>query len=116
MNHLLITNDVSNNVNLDKILKLDLGYKKLGRIRTSLDYLDHIHKDVFVMIRQLGPPTFFVTFTIGVNNWPILIITLKELYDDYICKNVSLKMTNHWTLKNLSEMTLSLAHVIMNIK
>jgi hypothetical protein len=83
-----MTNDVSNNVNLDKILKLDLGYKKLGRIKTSPDYLDHINKDVFAMIRQLGPPTFFVSFTIGVNNLPILIITFKELYDDYICKNV----------------------------
>jgi len=49
-------------VNLDKILKLDLSYKKLGGIKTSLDYLDHIHKDVFAMIRQLGPPTFFMTF------------------------------------------------------
>jgi len=112
----VIAKDVSNNVNLDNMLKLELGYKKLGHIRTSPDYLDHIHKDVFGMIRQLRPPTFFVTFTTNVHNWPILIITLKELYDDYICKNVSLKMTNHWTLKNLSKMILSLAHVIMNIK
>jgi len=59
-------------VNLDKIFKLDLGYKELGRIRTSSDYLDHIHKDVFAMIRQLGPPTFS-------NNWPILIITFKKI-------------------------------------
>ncbi len=61
-------------MNLGKILKLDLSYKKLGGIKTSLDYLDHIHKDVFAMIRQLGPPTFFMTFI----NWPILIITLKK--------------------------------------
>jgi hypothetical protein len=49
-----------------------------------LDYLDHLCKDVFAMIRQLGPPTFFMTFTTCVNNWLILIKTLKELYDQYI--------------------------------
>ncbi len=58
MNHVLIANDVSNNVSLKKTLKLDLGYKELGHIRTSLDYLDHIHKDVFAMIKQLEPLTF----------------------------------------------------------
>jgi hypothetical protein len=32
------------------------------------------------MIRKIGPPTFFVTFTIGVNNWFILMLTLKDLH------------------------------------
>ncbi len=63
MDRVLITNDVSNNVNLDKILKSDLGYKEWGYIRTSPDYLDHIRKYFFAMIKELGPPTFFVTFT-----------------------------------------------------
>jgi len=55
---ILTTNNVSNNVNLDKLLKANLGYKKLGRIRTSLDYLNSFWKDVFIMIKQLGPPSF----------------------------------------------------------
>ncbi len=37
---ILIVSDVSNNVNLDKILKSDLDYKELKCIRTSLDYLN----------------------------------------------------------------------------
>jgi hypothetical protein len=73
----LNASDVSTNVNLDKILKSNLGYKELSCIRTSLDYLDCLHKDVFVMIKQLGPPTFFMTFTTSVNNWLIFIKTLK---------------------------------------
>jgi hypothetical protein len=68
LSHVLKTNDVSTNVNLDKILKSDLRYKELSRIRTSLNYLDHLCKDVFAMIRQLGPPIIFVTFTTCVNN------------------------------------------------
>jgi hypothetical protein len=35
------------NVNLKKILKSDLGYKQLGRIITSLDYLDQFWKKSF---------------------------------------------------------------------
>jgi hypothetical protein len=46
---------------------------------------------VFAMIRQLGLPTFFVTFTTSVNNWPILVKTLKELYDQYIDENLRIK-------------------------
>jgi hypothetical protein len=40
---------------------------------------------------QLGPPTFFVTFTTSVNDWPMLIKTLKELYDQYIAENLKIK-------------------------
>ncbi len=68
------------------------------------------------MIKQLGSPTFFVTFTTNVNNWAILVKLLKELYADYICKNVGLKNKKSLALKNLLKMTLSLVHVIMNIE
>jgi hypothetical protein len=70
---------VSNNVNLDKLLKVNLRYKELGHIRTFPKHLYCLHKDVFAMIRQLGPPTFFVAFTMGINNWPTLIETLKRI-------------------------------------
>ncbi len=37
----LTTNGVSNIINLNKILKYDLGYKEFKeQIKTSLDYLD----------------------------------------------------------------------------
>jgi hypothetical protein len=32
------------------------------------------------MTKQFGPPTFFVTFTTCVNNWPIFGKTLKDLH------------------------------------
>jgi hypothetical protein len=61
---------VRNTKDLENILKSDMGYRELIKIRTSPDYLDRLRKNVFAMIRQLGPPTFFVTFTTGINNWP----------------------------------------------
>jgi hypothetical protein len=42
------------------------------------------------MIRQLGPPTFFVTFTTGVNNWPELVQMLEDLYVGHNYNNVQI--------------------------
>jgi hypothetical protein len=33
-------------------------------IKTFPKYLDHLQKDIFVMIRQIGSAMFFVTFII----------------------------------------------------
>ncbi len=76
-------------------MKSNLGYKELSRIRTSPNYLDHLRINVFGMIKQLGPPTFFMTFTTCVNNWLIFIKTLKELYDQYIGENLGIKRMIH---------------------
>ncbi len=54
--------DVINKPNLDVILHSNLGYMDLSGLHTSFDYLSRLRKDVFVMIQQVGPPTFFVTF------------------------------------------------------
>jgi len=70
--------DVINKPNLDVILHFDLGYMDLSGLCTSFVYLSRLRKDVFVMIRQLGPSTFFVTFTGVESKWLPL---LKCLYD-----------------------------------
>jgi hypothetical protein len=101
LDRVLKVSDVSTNVNLYKILKLDLGYKELSCIRTSPNYLDHLHKDVFAMIRQLGPPTFFMTFTTCVNNWLIVVKTLKSLYDQYIGKKLRIKKDDSLNIREL---------------
>jgi hypothetical protein len=36
------------------------------------------------MIVQLGPPSFFITFTTCVNNWPILVKQLKNLHIEHV--------------------------------
>jgi hypothetical protein len=37
---ILTAKDVSNNINSNKIFNFDLGYKELGHIRTSPNYLN----------------------------------------------------------------------------
>jgi hypothetical protein len=67
---MLITNDVSTNANFEKKekKKSDLGYKELGYVKTSPNYFNSIQKYLFTMIKQLGPSTYFITFSKGVNN------------------------------------------------
>jgi len=58
-----------------------MDYSKLSKIRTSPIHYDQLRKIEFAIIRQLGPSTFFVTFTTDHNNWLEIIQTLEELQD-----------------------------------
>lgn len=58
--------DVKYKPNLEKILQSDIGYTDLKKIRNSPDYLQHLKKNVVAI--QLGPPTFFLTFTSAEQN------------------------------------------------
>jgi hypothetical protein len=46
------------------------------------------------MIKQFGPSTFFVTFTIGVNNWSILMKKLKDFHIEHFQQNVKTIFNN----------------------
>ncbi len=69
--------DVINKPNLDVILHFDLRYVVFSRLRTSSDYISWFKK-YFAIIQQLGPSTFFVTFTGVESKW---IHLLECLYD-----------------------------------
>jgi len=49
--------------NVDNIFKSYLGYHDLDGLYNSHNYFERLQKNLFVMIKQLGPPTFFVNFT-----------------------------------------------------
>jgi hypothetical protein len=99
-------NGVSKNVNLAKIS--DLGYKELSCSKTSPIFFNWLQKDIFIMIKQLAPPSSFVPLTTCINNWPIFVKLLK----DYIL-NQKIKIYQTW--KILLKMTLSFMCIIMNI-
>ena len=71
--------DVKQKPNLERILKSDIRYVDFKRIRISPDYVHQLKKNVLAMIRQLGPPTFFVTFTSAEQNWDPLLSALEQL-------------------------------------
>jgi hypothetical protein len=73
--------DVIDKLNLNKILNSKLRCREIKSIHTFLDHLHHLRKKKFVMICQLGPLTFVVTFTNAESKWINLIETLHELKD-----------------------------------
>jgi len=78
----LLAKDVKYKKNLEKLLKSDIGYIDFKHIRISPDYLQQMQKHIFAMIQQLGPPTFFVTFTSAEHRWTPLVETLTELHSN----------------------------------
>ncbi|XP_048256969.1 uncharacterized protein LOC125382713 [Haliotis rufescens] len=67
---------------LREILKCDEGYKFLKPIRGTPPYWQSAQKDLFAMIRQLGIPTWFCSFSSADMRWPEMIETiLREAGD-----------------------------------
>ena len=83
----ILAKDVKYRANLEKLLKCDIGYIDFKNIRISSDHLEQIRKNIFAMIRQLGPPTFFVTFTSAEHRWKPLVDTLVTLFRNKENKN-----------------------------
>jgi hypothetical protein len=75
----LVAKDVKSKPNLDRILKSEISYMDLRSIRTSPDYLLGLCRNLYAMIRQLGPPTFFVLFSSAENRWKPLINAPKHI-------------------------------------
>jgi hypothetical protein len=77
---MLLAKYVKYKANLEKILKFDIGYIDFKNICISPDYLQQNKKTIFAMIRQLGLPTFFITFTSAEHRWDMLVATMSTLY------------------------------------
>ena len=63
---------------LERLVRLDEGYKFLRALRGSPPYFEKAKKDIFAMIRQLGPATLFCSFSSAETQW-ILYISLEYL-------------------------------------
>jgi len=76
----LKTFQVQDKTHLNNIFKSYLSYRDLQSLRNSHDYFEKLQKNLFVMIKQLGPPTSFVTFVYAERLWDLLIKTLHTLH------------------------------------
>jgi len=86
--------EIWNKPNLDKIFKSYLRYCDLERLHTSPNYLESLQKKLFAMIRQVGPPTLFVTFTSIEKSWDPLIKALHTLHVKKLNFSKKLKTSN----------------------
>ena len=64
------------------LLRHDEGYRLLATLRGSPPYFQKANKDLFAMIRTLGPATFFCSFSAAETRWHHLIRILSLIVDD----------------------------------
>ena len=82
--------DLKTEDSLNKIVHLDEGFRVLKNLRSSPAYVEKCKKDLFAMIRQLGNPTWFCSFSAAETRWTHLlkilgrIVHKKEYTDDEI--------------------------------
>lgn len=66
---------------LERLVHLDEGFKFLRALRGSPPYFECAKKDLFAMIRQLGPATLFCSFSAAETHWIHLLRILGKLVD-----------------------------------
>lgn len=63
-NGTLTAGDCARNPQLGKsLVDGSVGYKEFSKLKGSPAYWEACKRDLYAMIRQLGPPTWFVTFS-----------------------------------------------------
>jgi len=58
---------------IDNLVRLDEGFRVLRNLRGSPPYFEKCKKDLFAMIRQLGKPTWFCSFSAAETRWVHLL-------------------------------------------
>ena len=74
---------------LERLVHLDEGYKF-----RSPPYFEKAKKDIFAMIRQLGPATLFCSFSSAETQWIHLLRILGKLVDDKEYSDIELENLN----------------------
>jgi hypothetical protein len=64
------------------LLEANIGYRDFKQLRGTPDYDEQGKKEAFAMLRQLGPFTFFYTFSMADMKWPEFIRCLSKMVDD----------------------------------
>uniref|UniRef100_A0A8C4ZZC5 ATP-dependent DNA helicase n=1 Tax=Gadus morhua TaxID=8049 RepID=A0A8C4ZZC5_GADMO len=70
---------LSNKDYVQNVLKTDLGYKFLQPIRGTPVFWQGVQKNLFAMVRQLGVPTWFCSFSCADLRWTELIDVFMRL-------------------------------------
>ena len=66
---------------LERLIHHDEGHKFFRALRGSPPYFEKAKKDLFAMIRQLGPATLFYSFSSAETKWLHLLNILGQLVD-----------------------------------
>jgi hypothetical protein len=67
--------DLKSEDSIQRLVHLDEGFTVLRNLRGSPPYFEKCKKDLFAMIRQLGKPTWYCSFSAAETRWPYQEIT-----------------------------------------
>jgi len=76
-----IAGDLKSAGSWEKLIHLDEGFRVFRNLRGSPPYFERCKKDLFAMIRQLGKPTWFCSFSAAETRWTHLLQMLGRLVD-----------------------------------
>ena len=79
---------------LELIVHHDEGYRFLKALRGSPPYFEQAKRDIFAMIRQLGPATLFCSFSSAETQWIHLLRILGNLVDNKQYRDTQLDKMN----------------------
>ena len=74
--------DILDDTERQKLINPDEGYYIFKTIRNSPAYLNKRKKDAFVVIRQLGFPSLFISQSYAETKWPELLRSLGQVVDN----------------------------------
>ena len=80
-NRTLTVGELKTPEGLTNLICHDEGYKFLRALRGSTPYFEKSKKDLFAMIRQLGPASLFCSFSSAETKWNHLLRILGKLVD-----------------------------------
>ena len=75
------TGDLKSEGSIKKLINLDEGFRVLRNLRGSPPYFEKCRKDLFAMIRQLGNPTWFCSFSAAETRWSHLLKILGRIVE-----------------------------------
>ncbi|XP_065942484.1 uncharacterized protein [Magallana gigas] len=102
----LTLKSLKNKDSLQEIFKSDDGYKFLKPIRGTPPYWQTTQKDLFAMIRQLGLPTWFCSFSAAEMRWPEIFEAILKQQNDL--RNVEdLTLSEKWEILKKNPITVS---------
>ena len=76
---------------IDRLIKFDDGYRVLKDLRGSPPYWEKAKRDLYAMIRQLGPAQLFVTLSAAETRWAHLLKILSEIVDGTVLTDEEIK-------------------------
>ena len=95
-NRILTASQILNDTFVNNLTLKDCAYKIFEHDRGSPAYFAHKKRELFAMIRQLGPAHVFLTLSSAETKWLELLVILKQTVDNQvISENEAKELSNH---------------------